>query len=212
MLSDTDANLIFTQTRLDTQQTWWLAVVNPLDAAYDRACMYCGVLDSSHASVDLHTVWDNMEAALLTRDDSLSTTVRNFLHWCDAMHPPNAAASVAVCKFCLQWTTNHKNKHTTPLHALQYFIRNVEALPNMRSADLRILHKLCCVLTDKTQYGQINPLQTCFYREEIALMEEVAISDMQKMRELVAQHFMRMNIGSRYCRSKAAEFLRQHVD
>ena len=211
MLSDIAADVIFEHKNADARHSWWLAVVNPYDSAFDRACIYCGALDSSHASVDLHTVWDNMEGALLTRDDSLNSTVRNFLHLTDSMHPKNTPANVAVCKFCLQWTTNSKNKHTTPLHALQYFIRNAEPLPDMRCADLRILHKLCCVLIERTQHGHINPLLPCFYEEEIELMEQVAAADLQQMRPLIAAYFMRTNIGSRYCRSKAAEFLRQHV-
>lgn len=211
MLSDLETEMLFSQPAVNGKQTWWLAAVHPALPQHDRACVCCGALDTSHPSMDLQTIWDSMEENLLQRNDALSATMRNLLHSCDLLHEPDIAADVAVCKICKNWITHRNNKKTTPLHALIYLIRTAQSLPHIRSADLRVLHKLCCALVEQTQHAQINPYMSCFYEEEQTLLAAIADAGVADMRSLIAAHVMRQNIEAKYHSNKAVEFLRQNI-
>lgn len=229
MLSDTSCTYLLTQHALRGEQTWWLAVVHPEQNNFDRACLGCGSFDNLVQAVDIQDIFDSLpkapdtvgEGCLIDESsdarDAILTCFCNMLRNADVLHDKDLPATVAVCKTCQQWMCRRqKNAHgcLLPLQALMYLLRTAEAVPDMRSMDVRIVHKLCLTLSEQVCLGSrhlVNPYKHCFYNTEQLLFEKIAVQPLQKVKSLIAEHFSAENNKSRYFSSKAVEFMRLHL-
>ena len=101
-----------------------------------------------------------------------------------------------------------------PLQAFMYLLRTAEAVPDMRSMDVRIVHKLCLTLSEQVCLGSrhlVNPYKHCFYNTEQLLFEKIAAQPLQKVKSLIAEHFSAENNKSRYFSSllNSCDFISQ---
>ena len=216
MLVDVDAHELCSIPAARHKQTWWLAVVNPENSKFDRACFACGSLDCLTERTDLEDAWDfvlqceRKHGAEKMTHDTILNTMRNILATTDHLHPTDAPADVAVCKICSQWLQQHTSKAFVPLHVVQCLLRHAQQIPGMRSTDMRVVYRLCGTLSERGMYG-CNPYLACFYEEEQSVIKRIAESDIACMRPIIAEHFFRQNNCSGYLPLKAVEFLRQYL-